>query len=514
LTLRQAALLAGLPQAPSRFDPFANPAAARVRRKQVLRAMLSTGAISRRQYRKAVSDHDLHLKPGALYKKIRQPYFFSYVRDELVRVYGEARVRHGGLRVYTTIDPRLQREARKAIKDTLYLSNDPAAAIVAIDPATGAIRAMTAVSPGRANNQFNLIADARRQPGSTFKAFVLATAIEEGMNPASTYYLSAPLHCDKGPCVPKPWDVKTYDDHYSGSISVEQATLRSDNSVYGRLTLDLGADKVAKMATRLGVRTPMPRKAYYYPSLGIGSIAVTPLDMASAYATLAARGIYSKPMAITKVILAKGQEDTKAGWGEPQRKQVLSPGVAYEVTRILQENVLSGTGVGANFGKPAAGKTGTTENHADGWFCGYTPQLETTVWMGYQQGEIPMYNVHGTSVAGGNFPATIWHLFMQEALANEPTKNFLLPHTYPTYTDWHGEWQYSGGTYVPPTTYYSSTSSTTTTTETTQTTEAQPAQATTQAKKAKKKKPPPPPPATQVTTTEPPPTTTEPPPVP
>jgi len=509
LTLAQSALLAGLPQAPSRFDPFANPTAARIRRKQVLRAMLSTGAITKRQYRKVVSHHDLHLKPGALYKKISQPYFFSYVRDELVRVYGEARVRHGGLRVYTTIDPRLQSAARQAIKNTLYLSNDPAAAVVAIDPATGAIRAMTAVSPGRANNQFNLIADARRQPGSTFKAFVLATAIEEGMNPASTYYLSAPLHCDKSPCVPKPWDVATYDGSYSGSESVERATLQSDNTVYGRLTLDVGADKVAKMATRLGVRTPMPRKAYYYPSLGIGSIAVTPLDMASAYATLAARGMYSKPMAITKVILGKGQEDTKAGWGEPQRKQVISPGVAYEVTRILQENVLSGTGVAANFGKPAAGKTGTTENHADAWFCGYTPQLEATVWMGYQAGEIPMLNVHGIAVAGGTFPAQIWRLFVEDALKSEPTKNFLLPNAYPTYTDWHGEWQYGGGVYVPTTP--SSSSSSSTTTQTTQTTG--PAQATTQAKK-EKKKPPPPPPTTQVTVTEPPPTTTEPPPVP
>ena len=507
LTLAQSALLAGLPQAPSRFDPFANPGAARIRRKQVLRAMLTTGAISKRQYRKVVSHHDLHLKPGALYKKIRQPYFFSYVRDELVRVYGEARVRHGGLRVYTTIDPRLQREARKAIKDTLYLSNDPAAAVVAIDPATGAIRAMTAVSPGRANNQFNLIADARRQPGSTFKAFVLATAIEEGMNPASTYYLSAPLHCDVSPCVPKPWDVATYDGSYSGSESVERATLQSDNTVYGRLTLDLGADKVAKMATRLGVRTPMPRKAYYYPSLGIGSIAVTPLDMASAYATLAARGIYSKPMAITKVILAKGQEDTKAGWGTPDREQVISPGVAYEVTRILQENVLSGTGIAANFGKPAAGKTGTTENHADAWFCGYTPQLEATVWMGYQAGEIPMLSVHGIAVAGGTFHAQIWRLFMQEALADEPTKNFLLPKTYPTYKDWHGDWQYGGGVYVP-TTYSSTTSSTAT--ETTQTTDTQPVPAKTHTKKEKK----PPPPPTTTTTTPPPVTTTEPTPVP
>jgi penicillin-binding protein 1A len=503
LTLSQAALLAGLPQAPSVYDPFANPDAARARRKQVLRAMLSTGAITRKQYRKAVRHHNLDLKPGALYKKIRQPYFFSYVRDELVRKYGEARVRHGGLRVYTTIDPKLQRAARKAITDTLYYSNDPAAAVVSIDPATGAIRAMTAVSPGRKNNQFNLIADARRQAGSTFKAFVLATAIEEGMNPDSTYYLSAPLHCDTGPCAVKPWDVSTYDDSYVGSTSVANATLRSDNTVYARLTLDLGADKVAKMAQKLGVRTPLDVNGYYVPAMGLGAIAVTPLDMASAYATFAARGLYSKPMAITKVVLPKGTPDTKAGWGKPEQKQVISPGIAYEVTKILQDNILSGTGVAANFGKPAAGKTGTTENHADAWFCGYTPQLETTVWMGYQAGEIPMLNVHGIAVAGGTFPAQIWRLFMEEALKNDPTRNFLLPNSYPTYIDWHGEWQYSGGVYVAPAPSYSSSSST----STTQATESQPTPA--HAKKEKKKDPPPPSP---VTTEQPPATTTEPPP--
>ena len=515
LSLSQAALLAGLPQAPSKFDPFANPSAARARRKQVLRAMLTTGAISRHQYRKAVRNRSLHLEAGELYKKIRQPYFFSYVRDELVRVYGEARVRHGGLRVFTTIDPRLQRAARKAIRDTLYLSNDPAAAVVAIDPTSGAIRAMTAVSPGRVNNQFNLIADARRQPGSTFKAFVLATAIEQGLNPASTYYLSAPLHCDTGPCKYKEWDPETYDDTYSGSTSVESATLRSDNTVYARLTLDVGPDKVAEMAHRLGVQ--MPTANYYYiPSLGIGSIAVTPLDMASAYATFAARGLYSKPMAITKVILPKGQRDTKAGWGKPEQKQVISPGVAYEVTRILQENILSGTGIAANFGKPAAGKTGTTENHADAWFCGYTPQLEATVWMGYQAGEIPMLNVHGISVAGGTFPAEIWRLFMEEALAKERERNFLLPKTWASFTDWHGEWQYGGGVYVP-TTYASTTTTETPESKTKQTKTSAPPPPPAkkhEKKKEKKKEPPPPPP----TTTAPPvttaPTTTVPPPEP
>ena len=255
------------------------------------------------------------------------------------------------------------------------------------------------------------------------------------------------------------WDVHTYDDTYTGNTSVASATLRSDNTVYARLTLDVGADKVAAMAKRLGVRTPLDVHGAYVPSIGLGSIAVTPLDMASAYATLAARGVYSKPMAITKVVLANGKVDTKAGWGEPQRKRVISAGVAYEVTKILEENVQSGTGVGAYFGRPAAGKTGTTENHADAWFCGYTPQLEASVWVGYQRAEIPMYNVHGISVAGGTFPATIWNLFMQKALANKPATDFLVPYRFPTFHDWHGEWQYSGG-YTPTTTsYYTPTTS-------------------------------------------------------
>ena len=461
LTLAQAALLAGLPQAPSRYDPFANPRAARVRRKQVLRAMLRTGVITKRQYRHVVRDHDLHLKASELYKRIQQPYFFSYVRDELVRAYGEARVRHGGLRVYTTIDPFLQRDARQAINQTLNLPGDPAAAVVAINPATGAIRAMTAVSPGRRHNQFNLIADAHRQAGSTFKPFVLAAAIEEGMDPESTSYLSAPLDCSTGPCAVKPWHVETYDHTYKGTTSVASATLSSDNTVYARLTLDVGADKVAKMAQRLGVRTPLDVNGAYVPSIGLGSIAVTPLDMASAYATFAARGVYSKPMAITKVILGKGQVDKKAGWGVPQRKRVISAGVAYEVTKILEENVQSGTGVGAYFGRPAAGKTGTTENHADAWFSGYTPQLEASVWVGYQRAEIPMYNVHGISVAGGTFPATIWNLFMQKAVENKPPSDFLVPFRFPTYHDWSGEWQYRSGSSDQTSTDYSYTSTTT-----------------------------------------------------
>src|SRR5437764_5068031 len=328
LTLDQAALLAGLPQAPSVFDPIHRPLDALDRRDEVLRAMLENGALTRRQYASAVADRDLHLVPGRLYTRIREPYFFSYVRDQLIAEYGSNTVRSGGLRVYTTIDPRLQLVAAKAIRDTLYLRDDPAAAIVSIDPADGAIRAMTAVTPGRTGNQFNLVAQARRQPGSTFKVFVLTAAVEMGMNPDSTYYVSAPFHYQPDPYTAA-WDVQTYDHTYSGSISVTSATLASDNTVYAQLTLDVGPQRVAAMAHRLGITSHLD----VVPAMGLGADALSPLEEASAYATLDAGGVYSKPMAIIEVKLANGKVDTDAGWGKPQRKRVISDGVAAEVPR-------------------------------------------------------------------------------------------------------------------------------------------------------------------------------------
>ena len=448
LGLNQAALLAGLPQAPSAYDPFHRPGAALDRRDEVLRAMFRYGGITPAQYRTAVAQRDLGLKPGRLYTRIREPYFFSYVRDQLIKEYGANTVRTGGLRVYTTIDPRLQRAAVRAIKNTLYLRNDPASAIVSIAPATGAIRAMTAVTPGRTGNQFNLVAQARRQPGSTFKAFVLTAAIAEGMNPDSTYYTSAPFHYQPDPYTPA-WDVQTYDHTYAGSISVTSATLRSDNTVYAQLTLDVGPDKVAAMAHRLGIKSHLD----VVPAMGLGADSISPLEEASAYATLAAGGIYSKPMAITKVVLASGKVDTDVGWGNPQRKRVISDGVASEVTRILEMNIQEGTGVGAYFGRPSAGKTGTTDNHADAWFSGYTPQLETTVWVGYPGGEIPMENVHGIAVAGGTFPATIWKLFMESALWKAPVLNWLSPRNpveWRSFTQGQYGRSYSSGSYYAP----------------------------------------------------------------
>jgi penicillin-binding protein 1A len=468
LTLSQAALLAGLPQAPSVYDPLHRPAAALARRDQVLRAMRDYGDITLAQYATAVAQKNLLLRPGRLYTRIREPYFFSYVRDQLIGEYGANTVRTGGLRVYTTINPRLQVAARKAIRDTLYLRNDPAAAVVSINPANGAIRAMTAVTPGRYGNQFNLVAQARRQPGSTFKTFVLTAAINDGMNPDTTYYTSAPFHYQPDPYTPA-WDVQTYDHSYSGSISVHSATLASDNTVYAQLTLDVTPEKVAAMAHKLGVQSHLD----VVPAMGLGADAISPLEEASAYATLAAGGVYSKPMAIRRVVLANGKEDTDAGWGQPQRSRVISDGVAYEVTKILEDNVLQGTGVGAYFGRPTAGKTGTTDNHADAWFSGYVPQLETTVWVGYPQGEIPMENVHGIAVAGGTFPATIWKLFMERAMANAPALTWQSPRDP---VEWRSFTQGQYGSSLRPTTtyYYSPTTSSPTTATPTTTAQAPP----------------------------------------
>ena len=456
LNLRQAALLAGLPQAPSIYDPLHDPQAALVRRNEVLRTMLTQRLITPAQFRWATKSSSLGLRPGSVYATIREPYFFSYVLSELENVYGTNTVREGGLRVYTTIEPRLQRAAEQAIRDTLNLKNDPAAAVVSVAPGTGAIRAMTAVIPGRRHNQFNLAAQSARQAGSTFKAFVLATAIEEGMNPDTTYYDSAPFTCTSGPwCAGdaeagKPWQVATYDHTYIGWTSVTHATLRSDNTVFAQLTLDAGPDKVWRMARRLGVHLTQKPVA----SIGLGPLAVSPLDMAAAYATFSAAGIYAQPTAIAKVVLPDGTVDSDSGWGKPQAKRVLSPGVAWKVTDVLRQNALYGTGSGSGDGvHPNAGKTGTTEDHADAWFVGYTRDLSTAVWMGYPGGEIPMLDVHGQAVAGATFPVPIWHRYMTAAEHGRPVRDFLVPKRPPTFTTFtHHNYGYVAAPYVAPAT--------------------------------------------------------------
>jgi penicillin-binding protein 1A len=430
LNLRQAALIAGLPQAPSVDDPFHDPQAAVARRNEVLQAMLSTGTITPEQERWAAKGTNLGLKPGRIYTRIREPYFFSYVIDQLQQAYGANTVREGGLRVYTTINPKLQAAADSAIRDALYEPNDPAAAVVSVVPGTGAIRAMTAVIPGNTTNQFNLTSQSAREAGSTFKVFVLAAAIEQGIDPDTTYYDSAPYTCTATICLTngQPWQVTTYEHTYTGWTSITRATLSSDNTVYAQLTLDVGPQNVWNMATRLGVHLTQPAVA----SIGLGPLSVSPLDMAAAYATFASGGIYAKPRAITRVTFPDGKVDTS--WNKPQTKRVLSAGVAWKVNDILEQNALYGTGYGSSDGiHPNAGKTGTTEDHADGWFDGYTRDLSTSVWMGYPQGEIPMLDVHGYEVAGATFAVPIWHQYMAVAEAKLPPRPFLVPKQLPVF---------------------------------------------------------------------------------
>ena len=432
LTLEQAAVLAGLPQAPSYYDPLRNPSAALVRRDEVLRALRRSRDISEAQYASSVRDRSLHLRPSPAYAS-DEPYFVGYVEDLLEQKYGAATVRAGGLKIYTTIRPRLQRAAARVLSGVLYARNDPAGAIVSVDPATGAIRAMTAVSPSTPGNQFNLITTAERQAGSTFKPIVLAAAVEQGMNPWATRYLSAPFYYE-----PLRWRVRTYDGEYAGPESVAAATIHSDNTVYARLALDVGPDSIVAMAQKLGVRTQLQPTA----SLALGTDAVTPLDMASVYATLAAGGVYSRPLAIRRVVFPGGKID--ADWGQVERQRVVSDWVAATVTHVLEENMLHGTGLGAHVpGRVDAGKTGTTDNDADAWFCGYAPSLEATVWIGYPRAETPMLDVHGSAVSGPTLPATAWRMFMERALDDTPNLAFPSALSSPQFAPWDRTYAYS-----------------------------------------------------------------------
>jgi penicillin-binding protein 1A len=401
LNLDQEALLAGVPQAPTENNPLLNPRNARERRNEVLAKMAQLGFISRARAL-AAEQRGLELNPGNYFEH-RQPYFVDYVEKKLIDRYGANTVRKGGLRVYTTIEPHLQEAALEAMRSALPYSTDPAAALVSIDPANGDIRAM-ASSSNYEQSQFNLAAQGHRQPGSTFKMFVLTTALKQGIDPYSTYYTSKPLNL----YLPQwgHWEVHTADLGYLGRINLKQATVASDNTVFAQLDLDIGPKNVAATAKSMGITTPLDG----LPAEGIGGlrIGVSPLEMADAYATVAAGGIHRKPIAIRRVDFPNGRVDQPER-AEPRR--VISEPIAYQVTRLLHDNITEGTGTAAYTGcSGQAGKTGTTDRFTDAWFAGYQPNLSTVVWVGYPQSNaIEMTSVHGITVYGGTFPAEIWH---------------------------------------------------------------------------------------------------------
>jgi penicillin-binding protein 1A len=241
-----------------------------------------------------------------------------------------------------------------------------------------------------------------------------------GIDPWHTYYNSAHVKLDYGGA--KPWDVQTYGRDYYGPSTIFEATLRSDNTVYAQLALDVGITRVVDVAHRMGVTSELNTD----PAIALGGLTygVSPLEMASAYATLANGGVYIEPTIIERIRDSDGNVIWEA---QPKTGQVLSPGVAYDATRVLIANIQSGTGTGASIGRAAAGKTGTTSDWTDAWFVGYTPNLSTAVWMGDPDAQVPMTNVHGRRVTGGSFPATMWRKFMHTADREYPNRQFAAP---------------------------------------------------------------------------------------
>ncbi|MEA2382282.1 MAG: penicillin-binding protein [Solirubrobacteraceae bacterium] len=403
LKLREAALLAGLPQAPSQYNPFLNASAAKARRDEVLQRMADQGYI-KQVTADRTKQMGLGVKRNHYYTSRREGYFFDFVKQELIDRYGLDTVRRGGLRIDTTIDLRLQRLARKTMDGNLGAS-DRSAAIVTIDPRTGYIKAM-ASSSRYGDSKFNLAAQGHRQAGSTFKVMVLMAALRRGVDPNATTYTSRPLQAGWLPTAPD-YSVHTYGNTYAGRINLVRATLKSDNSVYAQLDADVGPEAVRQTAYDMGIKT----RLHAYPAEGLGGLTrgVSPLEMANAYATIAAQGWRHRPIAIAKVRFPDGHVDNL---GKPRRHRAFSDGVTYEATKILEQNVKAGTGFpnATQIGCPAAGKTGTTDNFTDAWFVGFTPHLATSVWLGHATSRAPM-----PGVAGGTIPAKLWGQYMKQA---------------------------------------------------------------------------------------------------
>jgi penicillin-binding protein 1A len=409
LSLRQAALLAGLPQAPSAYGPFLHPGAARGRRNEVLKKMADLKLITPETAQRTMAK-PLGVHLGRYFRRKRESYVFDYVKDELYREYGP-KVALSGLKVHTTINLRMQEQARNAIA-TKMGNIGPSAAVVTLNPRNGYILAM-ASSGKYDSSQFNLAAQGHRQPGSSFKVMALMTALRQGVDPDSTSYTSvSPTHIDDPVCG-APFDIKTYGGVGAGRLSLRQATLKSDNSVYIQLAADLGPDKVAQTAHDLGIKTKL--NGYCAETLGGLTLGVSPLEMATAYATIADGGWRNRPTLITKIDLPDGRSELPRRW-RVHRTKVLPDGVTHKAVEILEQNIQGGTGTHAAIGCPAGGKTGTTDHNTDAWFVGFTPRLATAVWVGYPNDRTEMNGLYfGRNVDGGTYPADIWGAYMAQA---------------------------------------------------------------------------------------------------
>ncbi len=423
VTPAQAAMLAGIIASPSAFDPAQHPQHARARRDEVLKLMRDQKMISETEYREAIATTpptraEVHPpRPDS-----SQPYFSSWLTQQLVDRYRPGVVFGGGLKIRTTVDPELQTAAEHAISGRLT-GVGPSASLVAIENKTGEIKAMVGGSDYD-TRPFNLATNGHRQPGSSFKPFTLLAALGDGVSPDATFTSQKkefPVPNSKG----EKFVVNNYEDHYAGVASLRSATATSDNSVYAELGLKVGTHKIARLAQKMGLRTHVSTN----PAMILGGLkeGLTPLELAYAYSTLANKGVKvtgtlapggKGPVPIEKVE-GSGIDDKN----EKRSKRVIPQGVADTATQLLAGVIQGGTGKEAQIGEFAAGKTGTTENYGDAWFVGFNNELTVAVWVGYPDHLKPMNTEYrGSPVAGGTYPAEIWHDLMTSWIGIRDTR--------------------------------------------------------------------------------------------
>jgi penicillin-binding protein 1A len=426
LNLSECAVIAGLLKS-YLYSPYIDKKAALERRNLVLYKMLELGYISEEEYNETIKMTIITQRTREETEKIFAPYFVEYVKQILIEKYGVERVFKGGFEIYTTLDPKMQKAAENAINEILPDPEDPAAALVAIDPTNGYIKAMVG-GKDFGEMKFNLATQAKRQAGSTFKVFALLSALEQGVSPYMTFNPNGPVIFDiEGS---EPWEVGNYNDKSYPDISemsVLEATVNSVNVVYSQLIMKIGAYGIARIAMDMGIETSLDP----YPSIGLGGlkIGVSPLEVCTAFSTIANYGVKHDPVAILKVIDKDGNILEEY---EEKSSQVLTPIItpinAYRAIEIMQQVMLRGTGTRARLDdRPCAGKTGTTDETADAWFTGFTTNLAACVWMGYPEINKKMGPIDDMGVQGGAQPAMIWKLFMTEATKDLPIENFVRP---------------------------------------------------------------------------------------
>ncbi len=421
INLEEAALLAGLISDPGR-TPYIDEDWVLGRRNTVLYKMLELNYIDQEEYERAINRPILTRRPQEEEEMYFAPYFVEYVKQELIEKYGASKVFRGGLEIYTTLDRKMQTAAEEAIDEILFDPEDPAGALVAIDPETGYIKALVG---GKDFNEmkFNLATQARRQPGSVFKIFALMAALDQGISPLTTFNPNGPVIFDM--VGSEPWEVSNYmgTNYETSEMSIIDATVSSVNVVYAQLIQRVGAQEMVDIAKEMGITTPLQP----YPAVGLGGleIGVSPLEICVAFATIANYGVRNDPVAVLRVIDRNGVvlEEHK-----PQGTEVISAINAYRAIEILESTVQRGTGTRARLeDRPVAGKTGTTQEAENAWFAGFTTNLVASVWIGYPEVNRRIGTLHDMRVQGGTHPAMIWNLFMEQATKDLPAESFERP---------------------------------------------------------------------------------------